>query len=91
MLVAACEGGYTDTAQLIINEGAETNSLDSVSFLNNFRTCIPVKVQHMQDGRSPLVTACSGGHSETARLLIDNGAEVNKIDTVSIYTLLIFS
>ena len=33
--------------------------------------------------RSPLLAACQGGHTETAQLLIDKGADVNKASRVS--------
>ena len=36
-----------------------------------------------QDGWSPLLAACSGGHTETAQLLIYRGADVNETDEVS--------
>ena len=36
-----------------------------------------------QDGRSPLLAAIEGGHTETAQLLIDKGADVNKANQVS--------
>ena len=39
--------------------------------------------QLFQDGKSPLMTACEGGHTETAQLLIDKGADVNKAGHVS--------
>ncbi len=31
---------------------------------------------------SPLLAACRGGHTETAQLLIDKGADVNMCDKV---------
>ena len=36
-----------------------------------------------QDERSPLLAACERGHTETAQLLIDKGANVNKANQVS--------
>ena len=36
-----------------------------------------------QDGRSPLLAACQRGYTETAQLLIDKGADVNKAGQVS--------
>ena len=36
-----------------------------------------------QGGWSPLLAVCEGGHTETAQLLIDKGASVNKADQVS--------
>ena len=42
-----------------------------------------------QDGVSPLLAACKGGHKEIAQLLIEKGADVNEGDNVSIYNILI--
>ncbi len=36
----------------------------------------------LQDGISPLLAACRGGHTETAQSLIDKGADVNQCDEV---------
>ena len=36
-----------------------------------------------QGARSPLLAAIEGGHTETAQLLIDKGADVNKAGQVS--------
>ena len=33
----------------------------------------------LQLGKSPLLAACEGGHTETAKLLIDRGADVNEV------------
>ena len=33
-------------------------------------------------GQSPLLAASKGGHTETAQLLIDKGADVNQCDQV---------
>ena len=38
----------------------------------------------LQLGKSPLLTACEGGHTETAKLLIDRGADVNQLDEVGV-------
>ena len=35
-----------------------------------------------QRGRTPLIAACEGGHSETAQVLIEKGADLNKQDQV---------
>ena len=35
-----------------------------------------------QRGRTPLIAACEGGHSENAQLLIEKGADLNKQDNV---------
>ena len=37
-----------------------------------------------QAERSPLLAACKGGHSKTVKLLIDKGADVNKVNRVSL-------
>ena len=34
--------------------------------------------------QSPLLAACEGGHTETAKLLIDRGADVNQLDEVGV-------
>ena len=40
----------------------------------------------LQDGTSPLLAACEGGHTETAKLLIDKGgADVNQLVRVSFH------
>ena len=36
-----------------------------------------------QGARSPLLAAIEGGHTQTAQLLIDKGADVNKAGRVS--------
>ena len=36
----------------------------------------------LQIGRTPLIAACKGGHSKTAQLLIEKGADLNKQDKV---------
>ena len=36
-----------------------------------------------QRGRTPLIVVCEGGHSETAQLLIEKGADVDKQDYVT--------
>ena len=33
----------------------------------------------LQLGKSPLLAACEGGQTETAKLLIDRGADVNEV------------
>ena len=33
----------------------------------------------LQFGKSLLLAACEGGHTETAKLLIDRGADVNEV------------
>ena len=38
---------------------------------------------YLQDGKSPLMEALSGGHFEIVRLLLDKGAEVNHQNKVS--------
>ena len=35
-----------------------------------------------QRGRTPMIAACEGGHSTTAQLLIEKGADLNKQDWV---------
>ena len=37
----------------------------------------------LQDGKSPLMVASSGGHFRTVKLLLDKGAEVNHQNMVS--------
>ncbi len=37
----------------------------------------------IQRKTSPLLAACKEGHTETAQLLIDKGANVNQLDKVS--------
>ena len=36
----------------------------------------------LQSGRTPLKAACEGGHSVTAQLLIEKGADLDKQDRV---------
>ena len=40
------------------------------------------KCSFFQRERTPLIAACEGGHSETAQLLIEKGADLNKRDLV---------
>ena len=37
-----------------------------------------------QNGMAPLIAACEGGHSATAQLLIEKGADMDKQDNVRI-------
>ena len=57
-------------------KSCNTNTLSQIKLLL-FAT------QLFQDGRSPLIAACEGGHTETAQLLIDKGVDVNKTGQVS--------
>ena len=43
---------------------------------------ILIYIFSIQYGRSPLLVACEGGHTETTRCLIDKGANVNMFDEV---------
>ena len=53
---------------------------------NGIIQTIPLFTTHLyQDGRSPLIAACEGGHAETAQLLIKKGADVRKADKVHVY------
>ena len=36
------------------------------------------KVDAAKDGATPLFIACQNGHVDAARLLLDNGADVNR-------------
>ena len=45
--------------------------------------CTLVYYMLYQYERSPLLAACEGGHTETAQLLIDKGADVNNAGEVS--------
>ena len=38
----------------------------------------------LQFRKFPLLAACEGGHTETAKLLIDRGADVNQLGKVSV-------
>ena len=38
----------------------------------------------LQYGKFPLLAACEGGHTETAKLLIDRGADVNQLNEVGV-------
>ena len=42
----------------------------------------PIDTFSNQRGQSPLLVASKGGHTETAKLLIDKGADVNKRNQV---------
>ena len=44
-----------------------------------------------QDYQTPLLVACSSGHSETAIMLIDQGANISVVDQVRSYSLVIQS
>ena len=41
----------------------------------------PIHIHHPK-GMTPLIVACGGGHSETAQLLIEEGADLSKLDWV---------
>ena len=38
---------------------------------------------YIQRGRTPLLCACAGGHSDIAQLLINKGASIDVADEVS--------
>ena len=38
---------------------------------------------YLQNGKSPLMEASSGGHFEIVKLLLDKGADVNVLNKVS--------
>ncbi len=40
----------------------------------------------MQKGNTPLHVVCEKGHTETAQLLIDRGADLHKCNKVHVYT-----
>jgi ankyrin repeat protein len=45
--------------------------------------CVFPKLMQDEDSVTPLITACLGGHVETARVLLDHGANVDQQNNVS--------
>lgn len=77
---------YQDIRPSIIN-AAKNGNLQQVSdILAADRT--ECDVCSTQDGATPLMFAAMGGHLEIAKLLVDNGCDVNKQDFISGWTAL---
>jgi ankyrin repeat protein len=45
--------------------------------------CVFSKLMQDEDGDTPLIIACRWGHVETARVLLDHGANVDQQNNVS--------
>ena len=45
--------------------------------------CAVISFPHVQDGITPLYTACEGGHKQIVIVLLESGANVNLTTTVS--------
>ena len=76
VLEAACIKGYTE-----IDKGADVNKWNShTSEICNISL---IKVFSSQWGNSLLKAAIESGNTETAKWLIDKGADVNKCDRVT--------
>ena len=58
-----------------------------LSFLSSLATCRLVSDVHMrvvrQHGQTALMLAAQNGHTDTVRLLLERGADVDQIDGVS--------
>ena len=88
--------GLTEIASLLLGNGADIHSKNNVSilvYICNYMiyintNLIIIKYHYLymmgQGGRTPLHYAAYNGLTETASLLISNGADVHSKDNVSI-------
>ena len=94
-LMFAASNGYTETAKLLIDNGANVNAkkdyfdLTPLMFAaaNGYTEIVKLLIDNGanvnakdKDDRTPLIWAAVGGNTETAKLLINNGANVNTKD-----------
>ncbi|XXJ20879.1 ankyrin repeat domain-containing protein [Desulfovibrio caledoniensis] len=75
-LMYAVQFGYTESARVLLDHGADVNRvtvpLKSYGEPNPFWRLVPYSVSSV---RSPLVYACEQGNLESVRLLLDHGAD----------------
>ncbi|CAH0549306.1 unnamed protein product [Brassicogethes aeneus] len=91
-LIFAVSKNHTETAKFLINQGADVNlrdSKDNATALHDAALTENVEIANVllskdadidaQDinGKSPLIFAVSNNHTETAKFLINKGADVN--------------
>lgn len=87
-LTEAATGGHTEAVQILLDHHAAVNAGKSSSFgrslLGAFRTGFGLlggeKEPGFQDNWSPLMMAASKGYSDTVRVLVDQGADLNVKD-----------
>ncbi len=87
--------GHADVAELLLDQGANTATVDDVSGNNGIHTAYSVVFSFdcvhyheflicvFQNGWSPLHKAAHGGRVETALLLLNRGANMEAMDKVS--------
>ena len=70
---------------MMIDKGADVNKWKSHKIIGEICSIslILIKIFFSQWGKSPLEAAFQGGYTETAKLLIDKGADMNKHDEVT--------
>jgi hypothetical protein len=87
----ACFQGDGDTATLLLDHGADVNAKTDVIIHDNLDVLYCRFIWHlncMQEGWSPMYTACKVGIQihKMLPILLDRGADVNDTDYVIIYT-----
>ena len=82
-LHVACEKGHTEIAQFLTDRGANIDSLedDYASAHKTFvhRATLDDNYETKGSWKTPLHLAVENGHTQTAQLLIDRGADVNRV------------
>ena len=86
-LLQAAGDGRTDTARLLLDRGANVNHVDMVSAACTSNSALTVCIHALfvagKFKRTALQRAVCSGHTDTVRLLLDRGANVNHGDMVS--------
>ena len=77
-LMFAAERGQTDIVQALINAGANVGAKNRVSCLTVANVLLTA-FTFFEDGKTALMMAAQGGHTETVKALIVAGADVNVI------------
>ncbi len=70
ILILACKLGYATLVKLLLSNGADVNVHGVV---HGNRTSVP------DDERSPLHAACARSHGPVVQILLDHGADTEKI------------
>ncbi len=90
-LISAAGRGQFETVELLLSEGAkidEMNNVCSVAFVFAFLfvfdfICVTVLCCRCQEGHNALMRAAKKGQSKCIQVLLNHGADVNKIDAVN--------
>ncbi|NGX42861.1 MAG: hypothetical protein K940chlam7_01149 [Chlamydiae bacterium] len=74
-LRVASKHGCEDLVEYLLTSGAEVDALSGGVWLRG-RCCIYDKYDKRRKGRTPLYVACSNGHTNVAKLLLDKRANI---------------